>query len=1299
MRTAGKCAECGAGLDGNNVRGFCPQCLIRQGLEDNTPTLTGDGPVQKAEPIEPASALGTVRYFGDYELLEEIARGGMGIVYKARQTSLNRVVALKMILSGEFAGGAEIKRFQIEAEAVAQLDHPNIVPIYEIGEHLGRHYFSMKLVEGGSLALRREKFLGDQKGVARLMSRVARAVHYAHQRGILHRDLKPGNILLDGRGEPHVTDFGLAKRVNSGQEMTISGTAMGTPHYMAPEQAAGKTKHLSTAADIYSLGAILYLLLTGKPPFESDSPLEVMRMAVEQEPEPPSSLRKTLDSDLETICLKCLEKSENARYGSAETLADDLDRWLRHEPIVARPSTGWERGIKWVRRKPVVAALSASVVVVLLIAMAGIFWQWRQADIARKNAEARALSETQAKVAANEQRHRAEEALVQIELQRVEELLRQDNAREALPRLARLVRENPSNRVATARLISALTQRTFALPIAKPRDEIFSQFAKFSPDGLRLAGISSENTVRVWDWQTGQWIGSPLRHDGNVNSVEFSPDGQFIATASDDKSARVWNARRGRLIGKPMAHKEAVERAFFSRTGQQVVTVSADGSARVWDAATGDALIDPLEHGGRLTAVELSADGGRLLTASVDGAARVWAIPSGKLVLETPKEGPGLRSASFSPDETKVLTVRESTSSVAVWDAVSGRLIWKEFTRYITDVYAIDATFTPDGTRIIMNISDDTVRMADAETGEPVLDPLRHHEQVESVTSSGDGLYLLTSARDQTGRIWDAESAKPASEMFFNQGIASLDPSGQRVATMSIHGVLVRDTLPGAALPDKLRHGLAKLNAEGARFSRDGKYVLISSPFRAQMWLADSGHRSITNIQSPGLFRSAVLSPDGGMIAIGSSDRTVCLWDARTGETVGEALPHASTVNAVRFSPDGGKLASACADGTVWVWDVRLRRVLFETRKKAWPLSFLEFSPDGQVIVSGDERGGTSAWSAQTGEWFSDGPAHKSFLTSIRFSPDSQRIVTASQDGTARIWAARTGQEFGEPFRHSRGHIYWAEFSANGKLVATAGQDQSAHIWDAQTGKLLARMQHAGRVLMARFSPDGRRIATASEDKTARLWDAGTGYPLSEPLRHESAVVSIEFSPDGRRLIAVDEGSGNARIWEVLDPPIPVPPWLPNLAEALSGQKLNQEGLLEFAEEDQLLEHKEKADENVSGDFYTRWRNWFFANRNTRAISPSASVTIPEYIHARMGDETSAGAEEAVRLSPTNVLALAQLAEHCLRYDRQVYPRKLRQAEVYIAHAAALAPQDAEIARLQRIIAETIARGINADGR
>jgi len=354
-----------------------------------------DFPLTREVPLDaPSASPATVRYFGDYALQEEIARGGMGIVYRAQQISLNRTVALKMILADTFASSVQVERFRLEAEAAAGLDHPHIVPIYEVGEHDSHPYFSMKLVVGGNLSKEIPQLIQNPRRVAGLLATVAEAVHHAHQRGILHRDLKPANILLDTEGQPYVTDFGLAKRSGDSSK-TQTGAVLGTPSYMPPEQAVGR-KDLSTAADVYSLGAILYECLTGRPPFKGESTLDTLLLVQHQEPARPHTLNPHVSRDLETICLKCLEKEPRQRYTSALELAEDLRAFLDDKPIRARPLSSWERGVKWCRRNRTLAALLVvSVVTVVAIGILGVgLYYGRQlsdalaaAQVERDNAE------------------------------------------------------------------------------------------------------------------------------------------------------------------------------------------------------------------------------------------------------------------------------------------------------------------------------------------------------------------------------------------------------------------------------------------------------------------------------------------------------------------------------------------------------------------------------------------------------------------------------------------------------------------------------------------------------------------------------------------------------------------------------------------------------------------------------------------------------------------------------------------------------------------------------------------------
>src|SRR5262245_48735835 len=471
-----RCSKCGALARLVTRSSLCPRCLLAAGLSECLEPPEAEPDADLAARELKATGFGRL---SRYELVEEIARGGMGVVYRARDTALNRMVALKMILTGQFASERDVKRFRAEAEAAARLDHPNIVPIYEVGEQESRPFFSMKFMEGGTLTaqLASHRSPMDSREAARLLVKIARAVHHAHQRAILHRDLKPGNILLDAHGEPHVSDFGLAKYLDSSDGLTLSGATIGSPSYMSPEQAAGKTERLTTASDTYSLGALLYQLLTGRPPFEAATPMATMKRVMEEEPRKPSALNPAVDRDLETICLKCLEKDPQRRYASAESLADDVERWLRHEPIRARPAAPAERLGKWIRRNPGPAAL-------LLISSLAIFaflvgQTIMSIRLRRANTEVRATNT------------RLSASLYELRWRQADEASRTEDRAEAIARFSQFLRENPNDSTAAARLLSLLSSHNFPVLLHPPLAHEAPVLAvNFSRAGDRLATIS-----------------------------------------------------------------------------------------------------------------------------------------------------------------------------------------------------------------------------------------------------------------------------------------------------------------------------------------------------------------------------------------------------------------------------------------------------------------------------------------------------------------------------------------------------------------------------------------------------------------------------------------------------------------------------------------------------------------------------------------------------------------------------------------------------------------------------------------
>ncbi len=591
------------------------------------PTIAGGGGAAAL------AAPGAGSSFGDYELLSEISRGGMGVVFQARQRSLNRIVALKMVLAVG-TSTTDSERFLVEARAVARLSHPHIVPIYEVGEHGGRPFFTMEFISGGSLRERTDEFRSDQRAMAQLLATVARAVEHAHRRGILHRDLKPGNILLDERREPHVTDFGLAKRLDEESSLTQAGAIVGTPSYMAPEQAQAATD-LSTAVDVYGLGAVLYELLTGRPPFKGETALETVMKARSQAPAAPRNMAADVDPDLETICLKCLEKEPSERYTSAAALADDLERWLAGRPIQAREVSVRERLVKWSQRQPLLAGAAGTIGVacVALLILGGFLWQ---------NAEQRAnavqsLNVAQMKLERIEtQRRTAEQQLTQAET-RTDKA--QHAAQKAQQQLDRTRREAVHTLYAADMLL---------LHAAWEGENLTAVSDLLS----RYENLSGQEDVRGFEWhylnrqlhgarlswrEAPEEIGSP----GSILGMAISPDGKTLATAQMGNKLKLWNLADGRLF-QEIAFRQ-------SDTGDKDVAKIAG--------------LFFADEGRRLVAVACKPAGEQQVDWSVPAAASAALIASPSLLAASTPSGMALAQSAMSAGSTAIAQARQAAES------------------------------------------------------------------------------------------------------------------------------------------------------------------------------------------------------------------------------------------------------------------------------------------------------------------------------------------------------------------------------------------------------------------------------------------------------------------------------------------------------------------------------------------------------------------------------------------------------------------------------------------------------------
>jgi tRNA A-37 threonylcarbamoyl transferase component Bud32 len=549
---------------------------------------------------------------GDYELLKILGQGGMGVVFKARQKGLNRDVALKMINAGRLADDRQVRLFQIEAEAIAALDHPHIVPILDAGNHFGVLYYTMKLIDGRNLAVSLDRFRDQPMAIARLMVRVAEAIHHAHQRGILHRDLKPSNILVDEQGEPHVIDFGLAKRLGEGTSVESSSShTMGTPTFMSPEQTRGRPDEITTATDVYGLGTILYTLLAGRPPFSGTSVPEVFLQITDEDPLPPHDRNSKVNRDLETICLKCLRKDPWDRYASARDLADDLNRWIEGRPIVGRPASKVERAVKWVRRRPEIAALSAAVVLLTMLVVAGIIWNWMATITTR------------------------DEAL------KVEDII-QHLTYKAILNLAQGKADRSSFEWYYLDRMSPSQSRALA-----GEEDIILRMA-YSRDGCRLALASRDRTIKIWDTVTGQVIRT-LRASKPVLAMVFHPDGTRLASAGTDWVITLWDARTDQAIRTLPGHTKEIDHLAFSPDGKTLASSSLDGMVKLWDVATGSLVRSLDDH--HLAAAEIifSPDGRTLISVGIgETTARIWDVATGQIVHTLKGAGQNAEAASPS---------------------------------------------------------------------------------------------------------------------------------------------------------------------------------------------------------------------------------------------------------------------------------------------------------------------------------------------------------------------------------------------------------------------------------------------------------------------------------------------------------------------------------------------------------------------------------------------------------------------------------------------------------------------------
>jgi eukaryotic-like serine/threonine-protein kinase len=1048
-------------------------------------------PESSAPPLPPAPlppALPAISIPG-YRLLRWIGRGAMGEVYEAVNERLTRHVALKLLRSG--ATDEEVERFKGEARALARLNHPNIVQVYDAGVQGETLYLALELIEGGTL---KEHLAGralPPREAAAVIEVLAQAVAYVHEQRVIHRDLKPANVLLvtppaaapasvgatalpaDLTLVLKITDFGIAKKADETGH-TEPGALIGTPAYMSPEQATGKTNEIGPATDIYALGVILYECLAGHPPFGGVSHFETIQQITNAAPPPIWRQRPEIPRDLETICLKCLEKEPNRRYNSAKALADDLLRFLGGMTILARPVGPLGRTWRWARRnRAVAAALAAIFALISIAAGVGIAIAFHlntlnkslQDEIAQKDA-----------AHYDNNMARAEAELIDDrDIEDAERLLAEapegPRGWEYYHLAARLARPpleigkpepgqeadvsngnwqatfNPSGTlVAVAHIRGGVTLhdardgtrvgRPLLLKSHLPISVFPFYGVAFSPDGRLLAGATTDarkglsipqgaddvdNVVVLWDVPTGAQVGTLPGHTNIVRGVAFSPDGRLLASGGYDRLIKLWDVASQKEVATFKGHTGWVNAVAFHPAGQVLASAGADGEVRLWDVATGGLRHTFLGHRSPAQWVAFSPDGDRLASVGMDGVVRIWDVANRKAL--------------------------------------------RELKGHLGPVLGV--AYSPDGTRLATCGFDRTVKLWDADSGRLLLTLRGHTDMIWSVEFARDGSKLVSAGYDATARVWEG-----GPHVNVVPQLSSSTGSKDLVNKVAFH-------------PDGREYAVG---------GWDGKVTVFDAESREQRFALGDGETS-----HRGPIWGLCYDGKGERIATASWDGTAAIWELATKKRTLINLRVRVGCHAVAFSPDGTRLAVGTIDGKCYIHDAATGQ---EVRRIDRGFSYLTYtvaySPDGRWILTGGYTSGVFVWNAETGEL-------------VRALGEPSVLAKANNQPDAHVSS-----------------VYHLAFSKDGKRLASVSWDKKVLVWDVpgagavwpEKPKPKHRFLHNDYVTCASFSPDSRFLATGSLDKTVRFWDLDNGRAAGAPHPLRGMVWGVAWHPQQNKVLA-----------------------------------------------------------------------------------------------------------------------------------------------------------------------------------
>ncbi len=991
-------------------------------------------------------------FVAGYEILDELGRGGMGIVYKAQQLRPSRLVAIKMISAGANAGAREIERFRREADAIAQLQDPHIVQVYEVGEQDGRPYLAMEYVGGGSL----DRYLAgtpqSPRVAAQIVERLSQAIHHANQRGIIHRDLKPANVLLqshegartqdprshlDSNSSFKITDFGLAKLLDSNAgSPTRSGDLLGTPSYMAPEQ-LGKAGQISAATDVYGLGAILYEVMTGRPPFRGETALETMHQVQNDEPVSPSRLQSKCPRDLVTICLKCLSKQPHQRYATALELGEDLRRFLDGQPIRARPVGRLGKALKWTRRQPVVASLVGLLILAITCGIGAGSWFWWQAEQGWKQAKDALRDELATRdrfqvalahrewLANNATRANAlldactPEQRDSWEWRYLDRMRR--SAWQTIPGHTNTVQAlaiHPSGRLIasashdTSVRIWDLDKRSGSRLGNHPQAPLLS--VVYSPDGALLASSDTKSgQVRLWDAQTRTLIdeiGFGGEGEIPVWGLAFDPGSRYLAMGGP-RLVRIWDTRDKKWAYTRRAHAGQIYQVAFSPDGRCLATASQN--VRVWDWRANKLLYDLPGHGMRTSDLAFSPDGKLLASGGRDGMIRVHSLEAGQCEFTLNAHQLSVTSVHFSPDSERLASAGEE-GDMHVWSVKQRRRL---FTLHGHSGGVWDLAYLPDGTRLVSAGSDFMVRVWDAAGSQETAVLFEVRDEVTALVYDSSGRLLAWG--DMSGRfgVWDTASRK---EVFRVDDpdvtgrnrihLLAFSPDGRELAYRRVNGPpKIWNLEKGGELP---LPGTRQGRVHGLAYSEDGRQLLAAYFENEALHLVDvhTGHVALVLPRPANTVGQVIFSPDTRRFVTLEDRNLLRMWDTHTGRLDGE-FEHPHTVRHVALSGDGHFLAVGGVGGWISVWDLTTKQPTMALKGHASNLYGFALSPDGRRLASAASDCTAKLWDTHTGHEVLTLRTQLHEHSRLAFSPDGADLVSVNSENYLQIWSTRAPRD------------------------------------------------------------------------------------------------------------------------------------------------------------------------------------------------------------------------------------------------------------------------------------------------